>query len=113
MFHNIGLPIFLHDQVKDIPNALLNIFGLPSIYVEDQLQYSPNRLISNIFGFNIIQLIGIFGLLFLASIVVVSVILPNLYFSLMLHTDISEKIIGSQATQQIEAAEKKYGKQTI
>lgn len=83
----VGTPILFLQEFKDIPNALLRIFGLPSVSYDDSEPYSINKVVTYFLGVNVFQLIGILGLSFLASLVMVSLILPNLYFRVMLHTD--------------------------
>ena len=84
---SIGSPIIFLEQFKDIPNELFNIAGLPRVEYEDKEKFSLNKLTTALLGFNIFQVIGITGLAFLASIVLVTMILPNLYFRIMLFTD--------------------------
>ena len=85
---SIGLPILFLDQFKQIPNEILSLLGLPRFsYDDSSSSYTLNKLVQGLVGLNVFQVAGIAGLSFLASIVLVSIILPNVYFKLMLLTD--------------------------
>lgn len=83
----VGQPILFMEDFKDIPNEFLKLLGLPAVNYEDSANFSFNKLIELVFGVNMFQLVGIMGLTFLASVVMVSIILPSLYFRVMLITD--------------------------
>ncbi len=83
----VHTPILFLQEFKGIPNAVLKILGFPSVSYSDTETYSLNKIITYTFGFNIFQVIGIFGLAFLASVVLVTILLPNIYFRIMLFTD--------------------------
>ena len=83
----VGQPILFMEDFKDIPNEFLKLLGLPAVNYEDSANFSFNKLVELVFGVNMFQLVGIMGLTFLASVVMVSIILPSLYFRVMLITD--------------------------
>ena len=76
----VGTPILFMTQFKDIPNELFKILGLLPMFYEDNAKYSFNKLVSAVFGVNMFQLVGIMGLVFIASVVTVAIILPAIYF---------------------------------
>ena len=85
--NSISTPILFLQPFKDIPNEVLKLLGIPIITYQDEDGYSINKLITYLFGVNMFQFAGVMGLAFLASIVLVAIILPNLYFRVMLLTD--------------------------
>ena len=66
---------------------MLRLFGFPEIRYEDDSAYSVHKYVKELTGVSTIELLGITALAFVASIVLVSVLLPNLYFRLMLWAD--------------------------
>ncbi len=85
--YTIPTPILFLKEFKDIPNAFLGLLGQPAVYYSDTEDYSLNSFVESLVGFNIFQVAGILGLSFLASIVMVTILLPNIYFRVMLYTD--------------------------
>ena len=83
----LSTPILFLKEFKNIPNAILRLLGLPSVSYSDSEVYSLNKIVTFTFGLNIFQVTGIIGLTFLASIVLVTILLPNIYFRVMLLTD--------------------------
>lgn len=90
------------EEFKKIPNLIVShVIGLSpaEVYYEDKEAYSVNKIFRNAFGMNVFQVVGILGLAFLASIVLVSILLPNLYFKFFLYTD--KAIVNKRAIVQM------------
>lgn len=78
-------------QIKRLPFELLKVLNLPvPTYAASEAAYSLTNVIKAVFGVDIFTLTFIATLYFAASIALVSIVLPNIYFRLMLWADITE-----------------------
>ena len=80
-------PVFFWPYFKQVPQEILRILGFPDINYDDTSVYSLNQLVKEVSGVSTLELISILAMAFLASIVLVSILLPNIYFRLMLLAD--------------------------
>lgn len=81
-------PILVRPEYSHFVNAIVSgLLGFKNITFEDNQTYSLNKASEYLLGLNVFQVTGILGLAFLASIVFVAIILPNMYFKLLLDTD--------------------------
>ena len=85
--------LFFFAQVKRLPGEILKALNVPVPTYSDSYSdsaYSVMNVVKSVFGVDIFTLTFIAGLYFLASLALVSIVLPNLYFRLMLWADVTE-----------------------
>ena len=71
-----------------IPGDILKALNLPvPTYDDSSDPYSITNVVKSMFGVDLFTLTFIAGLHFLASLALVSIVLPNLYFRLLLWAD--------------------------
>lgn len=84
----MATPIMFYQAFKGIPHEFLRLLGVPDIQFDaPSEEYSINNYVRSVFGVDILDLASIAMLVFVSSIVLVSVLLPNLYFRIMLWAD--------------------------
>lgn len=79
-------------QIKRLPGEILKALNLPvPVYdLSSESAYSLTNIVQLYFGVDIFTLTFIAALYFLASLALVSIVLPNLYFRLMLWADVTD-----------------------
>jgi hypothetical protein len=113
------LPFYYLADFGNIPRELFSIItGIQRVYYVDH-PFGINSAVKDLLGINIFQVIivfiiglhilnivfqlgGVIFLVFLASIALVSVVLPNLYFRVMLYTDhiTSKQVVDKTGVEQ-------------
>lgn len=85
-------PILFFPQIKRLPGEVLKVLNLPvpTYDLASESAYSLTNLLHSIFGVDVFTLTFIVALYFVASLALVSIVLPNLYFRLMLWADVTE-----------------------
>ena len=68
----------LPEVFTSLPEVPINVTSLPEVFTS---------LLQWFLGLSLLQLLGLGLLLFLSSILTVVVLLPNIYFRVMLYTD--------------------------
>ena len=79
-------------QIKRLPGEVLKVLNLPvpTYDVASESAYSLTNVLHSIFGVDVFTLTFILALYFVASLALVSIVLPNIYFRLMLWADVTE-----------------------
>ena len=69
-------------QIKRLPGEVLKVLNLPvpTYDVASESAYSLTNVLHSIFGVDVFTLTFIVALYFVASLALVSIVLPNLYF---------------------------------
>ena len=89
------IPIFML-QIKRIPSEIFRLLGLPvPTYAYSSSKYALTNIVRSVLGVDIFTLMFIFMLYILASLALVSIVLPNIYFRLMLWADVSSQDLAS------------------
>jgi hypothetical protein len=102
------LPIFFWKTFQAIPNAVLSAAGLPTFSYDDGASpYTLNKLVLWLFGVSAFHVLAVAAIAFLANVVLVSVVLPHIYFRLMLLTDRGTKTDYERIKKVQELAEKR------
>eukprot|EP00093_Oithona_nana_P009889 09889.XXX_434114_434920_1 [CDS] Oithona nana genome sequencing. len=89
----MSTPVLFLPQIKRLPAEILRLLNLPVPTYESTSSpssYSLTSLVQSLFGVDIFTLTFIATLYFLASLAAVAIVLPNLYFKLMLWADVTE-----------------------
>ena len=81
----LPVPILFHPLFKRIPAEVLRLLGVPEVSYDDtDSKYTFNKFVKTHTGLETLKIIHISVLLFVGSIVMVTMAIPNLYFRLML-----------------------------
>ncbi len=78
--------------MKRIPGDILRAIGLPVPTFSETTGSGLTGLVQDVFGVDVLTLSFIAALYFIASIALVSIVLPNLYFRLILWADATSKL---------------------
>ena len=74
--------------MKVIPAGLLRLAGVPEVSYDDtDSKFTFNKLVKAATGLETLEILHLSLFLFMASIFMVTIVLPNLYFRLMLWAD--------------------------
>jgi len=88
----MSTPVLFLPQIKRLPGEVLKVLNLPvpTYDVASESAYSLTNVLHSIFGVDVFTLTFILALYFVASLALVSIVLPNIYFRLMLWADVTE-----------------------
>ena len=82
----------IYFQIKRIPGQLFQMLNLPiPTYAASTSSYDLTNIVKSVFGVDIFTLMFITMLYILASLALVSIVLPNIYFRLLLWADSSSQ----------------------
>lgn len=85
-------PVLFMPQIKRIPGQLFQMLNLPiPTYAASTSSYDLTNIVKSVFGVDIFTLMFITMLYILASLALVSIVLPNIYFRLLLWADSSSQ----------------------
>jgi len=88
----MSTPVLFLPQIKRLPAEVLKILNLPvpTYDSSSESEYSVVNILEQFFGVDLFTLAFIASLYFIASLALVSIVIPNLYFRLMLWADVTE-----------------------
>ena len=82
----------IYFQIKRIPGQIFQMLNLPiPTYAASTSSYDLTNIVKSVFGVDIFTLMFITMLYILASLALVSIVLPNIYFRLLLWADSSSQ----------------------